>query len=151
MLFIYAKGKERVIFISILAYLKVQVLLLSTYNVYQEKMLTEKFLEDLNPTFFKYCHFINLLNFFSFFLFSFDIFSLPPSLSPSVFFKKIYLFIYLFLAAPELCCCARALSKSCGEQGLLSSCGAQASHCSGLSCGAQARGRSGFSGCGALA
>ena len=50
MLFIYAKGKESVIFISILAYLKVQVV--STYNVYQEKMLTEKFLKDLNPTFF---------------------------------------------------------------------------------------------------
>ena len=98
MLFIYAKGKERVIFISISAYLKVQVLLLSTYNVYQEKMLTEKFLEDLKPTFFKYCHFINLLNFFSFFIFSFDIFSLPPSLSPSVFLKKfIYSFIYFWL------------------------------------------------------
>ena len=29
-----------------------------------------------------------------------------------------YLFIYLFLAALGLCCCARALS-SCGEQGPL--------------------------------
>ena len=34
------------------------------------------------------------------------------------FFKKINLFIYLFLAALGLCCCARAFS-SCGEQGLL--------------------------------
>ena len=32
----------------------------------------------------------------------------------SIFFK----FIYLFLAALGLCCCARAFS-SCGEQGLL--------------------------------
>ena len=36
-----------------------------------------------------------------------------------VFFNKfIYLFIYLFLAALGLCCCAWAFS-SCGEQGLL--------------------------------
>ena len=32
--------------------------------------------------------------------------------------KKINLFIYLFLAALGLCCCARALC-SCGKQGLL--------------------------------
>ena len=35
------------------------------------------------------------------------------------FFFLINLFIYLFLAALGLCCCARALS-SCGERGLLS-------------------------------
>ena len=32
-----------------------------------------------------------------------------------------------------LCCCTLAFS-GCGEQGLLSSCGAQASDCSGFSC-----------------
>ena len=36
----------------------------------------------------------------------------------SSFFKKINLFIYLFLAALGLRCCARAFS-SCGERGLL--------------------------------
>ena len=40
-----------------------------------------------------------------------------------VFFKFMY-FIYLFLAALGLCCCARA--TPC--------CGVQASHCSGFSC-----------------
>ena len=34
------------------------------------------------------------------------------------FFKKIILFIYLFLAVLGLCCCTRAFSN-CGEQGLL--------------------------------
>ena len=34
------------------------------------------------------------------------------------FFFKFYLFIYLFLAALGLCCCAWAFS-SCGERGLL--------------------------------
>ena len=34
------------------------------------------------------------------------------------YFFKIYLFIYLFLAALGLRCCVRAFS-SCGEQGLL--------------------------------
>ena len=33
-------------------------------------------------------------------------------------FLKINLFVYLFLAALGLCCCARAFS-SCGERGLL--------------------------------
>ena len=45
----------------------------------------------------------------------------PPD-PPTVFFffKKIfiYLFIYLFLAVLGLCCCARDFS-SCGERGLL--------------------------------
>ena len=40
---------------------------------------------------------------------------------------------YLFLAALGLCCCVRAFF-SCGEQGLLSSCGAQASSCGAFSC-----------------
>ena len=48
-------------------------------------------------------------------------------------FLKINLFIYLFLAALDLCCCARAFS-SCGERGLLFCCSAQASHYGGFSC-----------------
>ena len=44
--------------------------------------------------------------------------------------------IYLFLAALDLCCCVRAFS-SFSEWGLLSSCSARASHCSGFSCGAR--------------
>ena len=50
----------------------------------------------------------------------------PPGTS---FFK----ISYLFLAALGLCCFMRAFS-SCSEQGLLSSCGARAAHCSGFSC-----------------
>ena len=50
------------------------------------------------------------------------------------------LFFILLLAALGLCCCARAFS-SCSEQGLLSVCHAQTSHCSGFSrWGAQALG-----------
>ena len=49
-------------------------------------------------------------------------FPLPPqawetSLSFYLFKNFIYLFIYLFLAALGLCCCARVFS-SCGERGL---------------------------------
>ena len=40
---------------------------------------------------------------------------------------------HLFLVALDLHCCMQAFS-SCSEQGLLSSCSARASHCSGLSC-----------------
>ena len=48
-------------------------------------------------------------------------------------------FVYLFLAPLGLCCCVRVFS-SCGEQGLLSSCGAPASHCGGFSsCRARAQ------------
>ena len=43
------------------------------------------------------------------------------------FQKFIHLFTYLHLVAPGLRFCVRAFS-SCGEQGLLSSCSAQASH-----------------------
>ena len=39
----------------------------------------------------------------------------------------------LFLAVLGCCCCMRAFS-SCGRRGLLSSCSARVSHCSGLSC-----------------
>ena len=41
--------------------------------------------------------------------------------------------LLLFLAGLDLRCCAWAFS-SCSEQGLLSSCGARASHCGGFSC-----------------
>ena len=52
-------------------------------------------------------------------------------------------FIYLFLATVGLCCYTWAFS-SCSKQGLLSSCGARASHCGGFSCcGAQALGHVG--------
>ena len=45
------------------------------------------------------------------------------------------------MAVLGLCCCSRAFS-SCIQQELLSSCGAQASHCGGFSCcGARALGR----------
>ena len=43
------------------------------------------------------------------------------------------LLTYIFLAALGRRCC-RGLFSGCGEWGLLSSCGAQASHCGGFSC-----------------
>ena len=52
--------------------------------------------------------------------------------------------IYLFFAVSGLHCCLWTLS-SCSEQGLLSSCGMQASCCSGFSCGAQPLAHMGFS------
>ena len=56
---------------------------------------------------------------------------------------SVYLFIYSFLAVLGLCCYTWAFS-SCSKQGLLSSCGARASHCGGFSCcGAQALGHVG--------
>ena len=57
--------------------------------------------------------------------------------------------MYLFLVTLGLHCCKGTFS-SCSEWGLLSSCGAWASHCGGFSWGAQAR-RMGFSSCGAQA
>ena len=52
------------------------------------------------------------------------------------------------MAALGLHCCKQAFANS-SEQGLFSSCGPQASHCSGFSCcGAWALGCSGFSSCG---
>ena len=42
----------------------------------------------------------------------------PQTFNYNVFLKKINLFIYLFLAALGLPCCAQAFS-SCGERGLL--------------------------------
>ena len=57
----------------------------------------------------------------------------------SVFLSFLILIIYLFLSALGLHCFAWAFS-SCGEQGLLSGCGAQCSHGGGFSCGAQVLG-----------
>ena len=69
---------------------------------------------------------------------------------PISFFKNRYYssyFIYSFWAALSLYYCPRAFSR-CGEQGLLSSWGVQASHCSGFfCCGARALGLVGFSCC----
>ena len=63
--------------------------------------------------------------------------------------NNIFMPLFLFLAVLSLCCCTWAFS-SCGELGLLSSCGAQASHCSDFfCCGAQALGTMGFSSCSA--
>ena len=67
------------------------------------------------------------------------------------YYKNIYiyllLFIYLFLAMLGLCCCVWPFS-GCGKWGLLTSCGAWASHCGDLSCcGVQALDSSGFSSC----
>ena len=57
-------------------------------------------------------------------------------------------FIYLTVLG---LCCTRVFS-SCSKQGLLSSCGMRASHCSGFSCfRAQALEGSGFSSCGSWA
>ena len=50
-----------------------------------------------------------------------------------VLFCFYYLFIYLFLAALGLHCCAQAFS-SCGERGATLHCGARASHFGGFSC-----------------
>ena len=72
------------------------------------------------------------------------------SLNQFFFFFLISFFLYIFLAALDPRCCAQAFS-SCGKW-LLSSCSAQASHCSGFSCcGARALDSLGFSSCGAWA
>ena len=56
-----------------------------------------------------------------------------------------YLFIFGCAGFSLLC----GLFSNCGEWGLLSSCGAEASYCDGFSCwGAQALGHTGFSSCG---
>ena len=53
---------------------------------------------------------------------------------------SFYSFVCLFLTVLGVCCCSQALSSS-GEQGLLSSSSAQASHSDGFSCcGARALG-----------
>ena len=72
--------------------------------------------------------------------------------------NNFYLFYYLFIwSVPDLLLCR--LFCSCSERGLLSSCGARASHRGGFSCcGAQALGTwssaveaCGFSSCGSWA
>ena len=50
----------------------------------------------------------------------------------------------LFLAVLGLCCCVGFILIA-GKPGLLCSCCAQASHCSGFSCGTQDLGQAGFS------
>ena len=50
---------------------------------------------------------------------------------------KIYVFIYLFMAKQDLCCCW-GLFSSCGKWGLPCNCGEWASHCSEFYCGVQA-------------
>ena len=50
------------------------------------------------------------------------------------YLKKFYLLIFGYAGSSLL----RKLFSSCGEWGLLSSCGVWASHCGGFSCAAQA-------------
>ena len=71
---------------------------------------------------------------FPFWLFSVSQLLALESIVNEHFFSvlSIVLFIYcLFLAMLFLCCCMQAFS-SCGEWEVLSSCGAQASHCGGF-------------------
>ena len=64
--------------------------------------------------------------------------TLETHLLISFFNSKKFFYLLYFLAALGLCCCTQAFS-SCREEGLLSSCGAGASHCSGFSrCDARA-------------
>ena len=61
--------------------------------------------------------------------------------------NTFFIYSLIFLAVLGVRCCHQTFS-SYGKQGLLFSCGAQASHC-GFSCfGARALGRTGFSSCG---
>ena len=56
------------------------------------------------------------------------------------YLKKIFIYLFLFLAALGFCCCTQAFSSS-GERGANLRCSAQASHFGGFSCcGAQALG-----------
>ena len=63
-----------------------------------------------------------------------------------VFFVCVCVNLYFFIFGCAGSSLLPGLFSSCGGGRLLSSCGVQASHCSGLSCGAQAVGRAGFSG-----
>ena len=74
-------------------------------------------------------------------------------ISPALFYlHALILFkkLYVFFAVLGLCCCPQAFSR-CSEQGLLSSCSAQASHCSGLFLGKRGLQGVGFSSCAARA
>ena len=64
-----------------------------------------------------------------------------------VVFKCLFLFIYLLIFGYTGSSLLHRLFSRLGEQGLLSSCGARASHCGGFSCGAQALGFLAFSSC----
>ena len=73
-----------------------------------------------------------------------------PELSHLDSLKKNFFLIYSFLVV--LSVAVHRLFPSCGKQGLLSSCGAQASHCCGFSfCKAWSLEHAGFSGCGTWA
>ena len=62
--------------------------------------------------------------------------------------SRMHFLILIYLAVLGLCCCVWPFS-GCGKWGLLTSCGAWASHCGDLSCcGVQALDSSGFSSCG---
>ena len=56
-----------------------------------------------------------------------------------------FLTVYLFILGCAGSLLLHKLFFSCGERGLLSSCGVQASHCGGFSCGAWSLGYAGFS------
>ena len=69
----------------------------------------------------------------------------------SIFFFKIYL-LCLSLAVLGFDCFILGVFSSCGERGLLSGLGDQASHCNGFfCCRAQALGHSGFCSCSSCA
>ena len=76
----------------------------------------------------------------------------PPSYSSAILapppnrriLKKLFVYLWLRWVFADEC----RLFSDCSEQGLLSSCGAQASHCSGFCCcRAQALWHTGFSSC----
>ena len=76
-------------------------------------------------------------------------FQLPKAVK--IFFLTRTHCCYIYLAVLGLYCCTWTISRF-GEQGLLSSCSAWASHCSGFSCcRAQALGCMTFSSCGSWA
>ena len=62
-----------------------------------------------------------------------DHFHLPSFLGFFFFFFKFFIFLFYCLGVLGLHCCMQTFS-SCGEEGLLSSWSARASHCSGFSC-----------------
>ena len=72
----------------------------------------------------------------------------PIEVCGSLLRIRAFFNIYFFWSELGLCCCAWAFSNF-GEQWLLSSCSAWASHCGGFSCcRAGALGHVGFSSCG---
>ena len=68
-----------------------------------------------------------------------------------IFLFLIILFIYVIIFGCAGSLLLGRLFCICSEQGLLSRCGVQASHCSGFPCGAWALVHAGFSSCGSLA